>query len=417
MYIFVRAILRSVAPNSKYVSVDIQSMTLDQIFKNFIDGFIELEHSEVSVNFYVPLKALREAVLPQSPFSFNTWLGSVASIALPTYEDEPHYVDNQVVFSDAFQMGAVVQRVQPLTQSSASEFPLGVLRDLMITVDGVEVSTLQQYAMVSVNGYLHATYFSRRGMVVMDGGKTMDVCQTNKVGLLSFELVGEIEIHPISSAMVTGQNLQSNVLINLGRPIKNKKVIMVIGGIMYIENGIYRVVDHEQGIINFSTYRIDLLKQMILARQKIDLSSLNLTSIPSDPEGIYRSEVYDNATIRAYFSLKQSFVVLVDTDHLYSAKSPLAQTPLPGLYEYHQRVTSPVVDTYGRICEFIQQRTMDGGFTIRVSPEEHINNELYNTAPMSGLSTFYGANTQSGYARHEGVMLNIGSQHLSFDPT
>lgn len=416
MYIFVRAILRSVAPNSKYVPVNIQSMTLDQIFKEFVDGFIELEHSDVSVNFYVPLNRLREAVLPQSPFNFNTWLASVSNIALPTYEEEPRYIDNQVSFSDAFQIGAGIQRVQPLTLSSAPEFPLGVLRDLMLTIDGVEVQTLYNYVLVSVNGYLHATYFSRRGLVVVDGGKTMDVCQANKVGLLSFESIGEIEVHPIQSSMVVGESLQSNVMIKLGRPIKNKKVIMVIGGVMYIENGIYRVIDHEQGIINFNTFRVDLLKQMILARRRIDLSSLNFTPVPNDPEGLYRSEAYSNDTIRAYFSLKQSFVVLVDADHLYAKRELLAQTPIPGLYESHERVTSPMVDTYGRICEFVQQRTVDGSFTLRVAPEDFINNELYNTTSRAGVTTFYGANTQTGYAMHQGMILNIGSQYLSFDP-
>lgn len=416
MYIFVKAILRSVAPNSKYVPVNIQSMSLDQIFKEFVDGYIELEHSDVSVNFYVPLNALREAVLPQSPFNFNTWLGSVANIALPTYEEEPRYIDNQVSFSDAFQIGASVQRVQPLTQLIDPQFPLGVLRDLMINIDGVEIDVLQKNILVSVNGYLHATYFSRRGMVVVEGGKTMDICQANKVGLLSFESIGEVEVHPIQPAMINGTSLQSNVLINLGRPIKNKKVIVVIGGIMYIENGIYRVIDHDKGIINFNTFRIDLLKQVILARRRIDLSSLNLSDIPTDPEGIYRSEIYSNEVIKAYFTLKQSFIVLVDAGHLYAKRELLAQTPIPGLYESHARLTSPMIDTYGRICEFIQQRTHDGSFTLRVAPEDFINNELYNTAPWPGLNTFYGANTTTGYAMHQGMVLNIGSQHLSFDP-
>ena len=409
MYVYIKAVLREGAPNSQYREVDIRQLRLDEILKRFNDGYIHLVHSNVTSPFYVPINDLRGMELPYGLNKFEIWLGQVAAIALPTYDEEPIYQTKYVYYSDALQAGFQPTRVFPTTLDFGPEYPPSLLTDLLMTKDGYNADDLLGKCLFTVNGMLHNVGYGRSGVVVYGGARTIDVSKRNTVGVLSFEEVGTVETVYLDEGKILGGQLRSEIFLKLGKSLRGKSLALSIGGYLHVCDASHAIIDQDNGIVRINTPLLDIQRRMMRCLTRIDLSSLGLTAFDLSDNAIIRSEALNNIILRKYLTLPQSFAIIIDTPHLYAKRNLLAKLPISGYTESATEPLFPLVDSYGHLLEY--WRCGNGNQWARISDNEaYYNHELYHTGDTAKQTFITDANDLLGYDYHQYCTLEIGSQ-------
>ena len=415
MYLFVNAFLRKRQPNSKYLNVDIRNMFLVDILKNYVDGYIEIESTFLNNRLFVPIQELRLLDLPYGVFTFNTWLAMVSSIGLPSLPEKPVYKNNVVTFMDGRQAGFQSKRIRPVTNESGPQHPRSTLTDVQLNLDGNLSQVMYENLLVTFNGFMHCTRVTRQGLVVMGAGKSIDVSNRDIFGALNFEKVGKVTPVKLTPSMILGEVMASEIYIKLGVSLVNRSAFLSIGGFVHIQDETYSIINPEQGIIRINTPKLNVLEKLRLSAGFIDLSSLDLTENPYDPKFFVQEEVMNNQVLTQYLLLPQSFVVVVDTPHLYASREPVGQTPVHGLFEYHKEPVLPLIDSYGLLPEYWKGR---GAYTLPNEPEcwslqsvvnHYVELRLDDTTGDDTDPSFTGANAVA-YLKPIYNFLEIGNQ-------
>ncbi len=136
MYIYVTAMLKERGANSQYQTVDVRQMRLDQILARYLDGWIELENTLIQDHFFVSIPMLRRFAVPYGGNTFNTWLGQVNNIALPSFDATPSIESKDVIYSDGFLAQFHAKRVRPFSAAAGDDHPEPLLRAIQVTKVG-----------------------------------------------------------------------------------------------------------------------------------------------------------------------------------------------------------------------------------------------------------------------------------------
>lgn len=418
MYILIDAVLRGRAPNSKYESVDVSNMSVPDVFKNYTDGFLILEHTDLISPIYVPIRELKSTPLPYGIFPFGQWLNMVGDYDLPNYTQVPSYRQEQVIFMDGLSTGFEIKRVVPVSLNDSTTLPLSTMTDLLVTLGGVSSRNLNDYLLCTINGILHYSYHNNKGMVVTGAGKTVDQLKNFSFGFLNFEKIGKINPVKINIPMISGDRYAGAVYINTGMDLSNKSVILSLAGVLHVNDKIYDVINPKEGIVQIKVAEMDLLDRIRVLQQVIDVRTpLGLTGTSEDPLALDRAQVYSNEVIEKILLLPQSFLVVVETTHLYGITTEVGQTPLPFLYEYHKEPTLPLRDTYGFLPEYIKGLGLftipeEVNWSLAVRHDTWVQDSLDNTTPTIPDEIVGGANQVIQYKPHDCQFFEIGSQKL-----
>lgn len=370
MYQLVRANLRSKRRNSIWERVDISFMLMDRVFNDYLDGIITLTHPTINGEIFVALPQLRLAPLPFSNVSFTTWLTTLGGASLPhlsTDGPEPSYNASKVLFNDAWKAGYNIDRVHPVIGDS-QDLPIGDLTDLYLSRHSADFTKLQQHVLTTVNGLLHLNIPYQTGLKIKAGAKSLDLTSVNFVGLLSFHGIGvvrQVAIQP-TDILATPQPLLDEAYINLDMDLRNKTVLMSLGGILHLDDGAYDVVNAEAGLIKINFRKLDMVTTLFKIREIIDLGSLGLTLGSNGQNGISPNEAYSDVVLTRFLLLAQSFVIVVDCPMLHAAKIPLKRTGLMGVYDSVSEPLYPMVDSYGRMPEYWRVRYSDLDWGVKV---------------------------------------------------
>lgn len=409
MYIYVKAVLREGAPNSQYKEVDVRQLRLSDLLKKYVDGYIHLEHSKVISPFFVPINDLRSMELPYGNNPFVTWLGQVATMALPTYDEEPKYETKLVHYADALLAGFNLKRVQPNTLESGANFPPHLLSDILVTKDGYNGDSLDGKFVTTVNGLLHNTGYVRAGFVAYGGARTLDMSRNTSIGLLSFEAIGRVKTVHLGEGRVLGGQLRSEIFLNLGESIVGKSVALSIGGYLHVSDPSYSIIDPERGIVRINTPLIDIQRRLMRTRTMIDLSELGLTAFDYSENALVRSEAQNNNILRKYLTLPQSFAMIIDVPHIYMKRNLLASLPISGYVESPYDPTQPLIDEYGHVLDYWKGGS-GNQWSMLCDPRDVYRHEVYHTGDMDGQSFITDASQILGYEYPQYRMLEIGSQ-------
>lgn len=345
-YQLVAAKARSKGLDAVWSDVDIASMQIGALFANYANVWLTLSHSALTSNVYLNFAT----VYPQIAARYHNktipqWLALIGNASLPTNVTMPQFKLHHVRFNDAWQAGYTVTPIDRFRHEDA-EIPYGEKNDLLLEKPGVDFNVHQKYALVSVNGYFHRTAAGRGGLMVVEGGRTGRLTNDNQVGVHSFKGVGSIDIVPITPTMVY-KNTESGKLadrayIQLPYSVENKTVLLVIGGYLHVLDETYTRIGPKTLRVNFN--KIAFAERYFDTFKKMDLSSLPLTRNEDNEGHISVPELFSDDTIRAYLSLPQSFIVVVNTADFYVRRRPVANCELPGRYE--------TVDSTGRLPLF-----------------------------------------------------------------
>ncbi len=387
MYSLHSAHVRVDRRNDRWEKKDLANTTLLSLRNDYDEIWLFIDH----YSFDAPRALYFGDVIQQTyddpnELTLTEWLSQVGNQTLPFRATVPRLDPSYVKYAHAWQLGYTFTPVgDPGTvQQGGSRFDK---TDLKVYKEGMDNDFVGKHAIFSVNGFHHITDYGPDGVFVVGGNHSLRHANDNQIGLLSFEDIGEIKCVPITDDMVTGN--QGDVPLRKGAyvtipdhiDIENKTTLLVLGGYLQVLGKTYtRVSDR--------TYRIqleqlNLLERYYDSRPYLDFSSLGLDVNDDNPTMVSIDEFFQDDTLRAYLTLPQSFLIVVDADSFFQELEPLERSGLPGRYyahtDYHPY---PVVGAYGRTLEYHTLQE-DGTLVLATVRNQRHNYDFYRQPWMT----------------------------------
>lgn len=411
MYTYIEAVLRERGLNKIWQIVDIKNLTMSTIFNRFVSGHIKVVHPQLDDPQYIDLEELKASNLPIKNITFTEWLKSLGNRAIPAYDTEPKYIKKTISYADAWMVGYIPEKMHPTYGLNYTLFD-DQNTDIYLTRNDVESSLIQDYGMVSINGYLHLCLPYKKGLQVVNGMKTINKMNRNNIGIISFEKVGKIDYSKVNDnqlmAVRSDASLYEGVFIHLHKDIRNKSIFFVSGGYINAGGSILTVINPEIGLIKLNISKLNLERRIIESINDLDLD-LGMTKNDNMPNMLNLSELRSDDVIRKYITSNHSFIVIVDSPVLYHEYMPISNVPLFGFYESKEFPKYPIVTHLGRLIEFVAFKK-DEHWSIRSN--EHFQKKYnFETRAISGLNNFNDIITVNGYEKEIGQQLIIGSMH------
>jgi hypothetical protein len=355
-YTYVSAMVRATRQSVEWTAANLSQVPLNSIIQDYYEVSIELSNPFDPAPTYLTTATLQQ-VMPQSIPSptLAAWLISLGNEALPTIATAPSTTTTPVRYADGWQAGWVA-KLTDMYAAPDAPLPDGAKNDLLLTKTGLDMASMSNYVLVSVNGYLHLSGGSLNGLYVKDGGKTMRIANDNHFGIFSFLPIGTVQQIPIKPTMIYKPNsnwsYKDAVWVDLGVSLTNKIVLLSLGGYLHVLDGTYLKTGDQTIKINFN--RIAFPERLYQSIGSIDLSSLPLNRGPSGAasEQFSVSSLYSDAVIAAYLCLSQSFAIVVDCQDFYTARHDLEASCVPGRYFGSAALRYPLMGAYGRLYDY-----------------------------------------------------------------
>lgn len=416
MYRYVSAHVQDSIDGGRWRAQDIRDLPVFSLLSTYRGVVVTLENNAVSGPFTVDLSHVRELIIvePES-VTVQQWLDALGETALPFIDGAVEAQNKTAKYNDVFSSGFKAELAftggNPLAEVNDIEKD-----DIMLTKRGADYGLYYRNCLFTVNGYVHRADYDINGLYLKDGGKTFRMQQSNKLGIISFREIGELEFIDIDADMIytaspTGR-LSDGAYIELPVSMEGKIPMMVIGGYLHVlETDYHRINDR---VLKVNMHSLPLLQRFYESREQIDLGLVNevLEHAERNTGLIAVSQLYSNEFIRAYLSMRNSFVVLVDTDNLYLEKHKLGSIKLPGRYFSGQRPVWPMSLDLGRLPEYIATRESDL-WTLAIQ-DNLVTRYLFETKPWkSDLLVDDTPITHNPVYYSQGFLMEIGTSQLT----
>lgn len=355
-YVLVAATARVRSLEAGWEPVSLAGLTLMQIFEQYQGVYLELSHFAHPHTVFLNLYAMRDTFsFAEQQKTVLEWIEDNGNESLPTVNNLPTSRELWAKYNDAFLAGYKVDLVN-IGHSADSQFPAGDRNDLLVTKPTVNFSQMWKYFLVSVNGFFHRSVLGPNGLYVLEGGRTRRLCNQNIAGLTSFREVASTTQVAITADMVhpykDGDPLINGVLLTLPNSVVGKTVLLVIGGFLHILDATYKVIGDKAIYVNMRD--LNLADRFYHSDGKINLDSLPLERSPFNSKKISVASLHSDEVVRAYLSLPQSFLVVVDTEDVYLRRHEVDITNLPGVYQQEAPFKRlPMFGTYGVCLDYI----------------------------------------------------------------
>ena len=354
-YQLVAAKARSKGLDATWSDVNITAVTIGALFSTYANVWLTLSHPALQTNVYLELNTMREALSSaHHRMTIPEYLISIGDDALPTVPSLPELRLRRVRYNDAWRAGYDIKPVDRFRHEDA-DIPHGEKDDLLLRKAGVDFQTYHRYVMVSVNGFFHRTGTYEDGLQVVEGGRTGRMCNSNQVGIHSFFGVGTIDQIPITADMIyktiSSGRLADRAYIELPYDTEDRTILLVVGGYLHVLDDTYVRIGPRSIRINFN--KIAFPERYFESRNRIDLSSLPLNLNEDNPGHVGVDELHSDEVIKAYLSLPQSYVVIVNAKDFFVRRHPVPNPQLPGRYEVPADTERlPLFGTFGRLADY-----------------------------------------------------------------
>lgn len=347
-YQLVTAIGKLANFDNRFIEVDITTQQLKDLYVNYTDVVTTLTHTTLAGTFYLDLSLL-PSLVRYSTQTLPAYLNSIADSSLPVTTTAPNPRYNYVRFYDLWQYDFKVNGHNRFYHPEI-ELDVSQHHDLLVTKANANYGAMQKYAVATVNGFLHRVAAGPYGLVILDGGRSVNLCKDNLVGLMDFQHVGEISVVPDLEfvSWISGMSLREGVYLRVPAEHVGKTPLLSVGGYLHGLGPELRYVS--DNVLKFDFANYPWLKKYAESKRYLDLSSLG--DLELNPEQIDQTALYSDETITALFNLPQSFLIFVDTPTLTSHYEYLAKTGLPGRYQSGVFPKAPLVVGNGRLAEY-----------------------------------------------------------------
>lgn len=333
-YLYAGATARSKNNANQWSAVDLSNVDLNVIFRSYSQVYVTLTHTSLPGQMYLDLNAVRETIPIDTGFrTISNWLATLGNATLPTQPLPPVTTAKVALYNDVHHAGYRVRTVAAGRHPDSQINP-GDKHDLMISGRNLDFRQWWRYCLVTVNGMYHRVGASSEGLYVIDGARSGRIANDNQLGLHNFREVGALQIIPITPDMIyknhPDQKYRNYAYVKLPQPSLNKTVMLVLGGYLHVLDGVYRQIGEQAVQIDFNNYKLP--ERILESIDRINLAPLRLDPSVVNDRMFTIEDLYDDATLLAYMTLPQSFIVLVDTNSLFVRRHPVEHSGLPGRY-------------------------------------------------------------------------------------
>jgi hypothetical protein len=378
MYTAVNAVGVKKGVNQRWQTIDITSITIANLYDIYRRVFLTLQTGTPAVTVYLDMDAVRSEYSTYDD-TITQWLIDLMDASLPTSSTVPPIQTRTARFMDAFRAGYSIKPYNSIYGDNVSESDkLDALLTRSSPVSNYPV--FHSTTLVSVNGFYHRTDTNgTNGIVVYKAAESAKKSNQNQMGLLTFEGMCSLEIVPFTQSMIYKQQenvpLSEAAYINTGLDLTNKNVLFIIGGYMHFVGDLVTQVGINTFKIDFSNYPIfDRFYEM---KAHLNVSSFDLSSTEVNPNQISVEELQTDENIKALILMNQSFMVVLNTGHLYTDKNYVRATGYPGSYIAYTTPNKTLVTGLGRHNEY-WYRQEDDQYILTVY-DNAVSNRIYNT--------------------------------------
>lgn len=416
MYTVVSAKGISKQPQSRWGDIDVSTLAVFEIFNAYREVYLTLEANFTPDPIYVDLNVFR-AKYSSFTGTIDDMLTDNGNETFETVPSIPTKGTRFALFQDMYRAGYFIE-ITGRNSTPDSGIPRENKIDLRIHRDQ-PVTSMQDvfdYCMVCVNGYWHMTDTDGDYLYVHDAAKSSMKSRHNSIGMWSFRNIGKIKQVPITSDMIYKQSANSKLyqktFIQLDPSIvtTGKTVLLVLGGYLVLPNP---EVFHPTGnnVFSITTNRIPLLERFYESRDYLDLDSLGLDASSTNPTIVNTNQFFSDAVLEKYFTLSQSFFVIIDTPEIFTNKLHIENTGFPGMFRSGFEPQYPLITGRGR-CSVYWKQLEDGLYSINVV-DSYLNQRLFNDLPNNKKLNVAASKPPTGPDIHgSGYLLELGSDFV-----
>lgn len=353
MYQLVSAIARSNKAGSRWVSLDIGSKLMGDLFSQY-----EKVYAVLTNPFYTGQRTLdlddAKSFKPSPTRTFNDFLTDIGTQSLPTANYTYSVTTKHVGYSDGFKANYKIQPISPLGHIGSNIAP-GDRDWLSITRAQTDMNLFFKNCLVTVNGFIHRTDCDGERIYVIDGMKSCRQSGMNTLGITSFLNVGELEFVNITPSMIYKQDptvpYSSRMFIDGLTARPGKTPMLVLGGYLHVlDQNTFTQVGDQTYCINFQNF--PLRERYFDSVKMIDLKPLGLDHQPANAMRTDAAELESDAVLVKYATLSQSFLVFVDNAHIFVERQALAQTRIHNTYTSYVKPRWPLIVQAGKFSDY-----------------------------------------------------------------
>lgn len=351
MYQFVKAVCLARTIGAQWKEVDLSNIIVHDIYTTYHSVFLVLHHSVTDEEFIIDFNEYRPIYSSYND-TLNQLLIEIDNTTLNSVTTLPSTDVKYAKYSDAIRSEYKIQTVIS-GQVVPENYPEEDKKDLVITRPKyqTDVSLLHKYCLLSVNGFVHSTDTDGSVTYILDGAKTMRKSNHNQAGILSFYDIGELNKVRIDTTKLIPQNtddvLKNKLSFEVNTPLDNKSYILVLGGYIILpEEGTFWRSGEQ--LFTLDLQQLPYVQRIFDSRHFLDLSSLGI----EDWDNVNVEQIWSDETIKKYFSLSQSFLVVINTPNLVWNKHYIRKNNLPGMFISYQDPVYPLFMAYGKMAEY-----------------------------------------------------------------
>lgn len=227
----------------------------------------------------------------------------------------------------------------------------------------VNYSQLRKQVLVTVNGYIHLTDTNLEnnvdGLYIIDGGNTYLRSNDNQLGFLDFRDVGELSFYPFKNDDIINEiypnqdlrPLRDKTIFKTNTSLEGKSVILSMGGYLIFPDyrWFYQTGENE---FTFIPLNINILEKFFESYNYLKLDHLGLDFSNQFPDRVNVNEYLSDDVLRKYFTMSQTFLIVVDTPSLYTQSILINKGGYPGKFFTYQEPKYPLIMNHGKIAEY-----------------------------------------------------------------
>lgn len=375
MYLYSKAVALKKTIGAQWQAVDLSEKTVAEIYNEYSRVVLELTNTFLEEPMYVDMETLRDdylrfgGTIPQMLLDIN-------DLTLETVPSFPTATVKYCRYTDAYQAGYKIELCEA-GKFYPNNYPKPDLSDIALSRPKykTDMSSVHDYCLITVNGYLHLTDTDGNYCYVYGAGDSLHKCGKNYVGVLSFQDIGKVKKVPITDSMIISREVNTpmaeRTYLKLDEDLSNKYVLLSLGGYLMFPDGqgLTQVGDQLFGI-NFGAF--SFVERVLESMQYLDLTPLGLQSDETLPDTISVEQLMTDEVLIRYLKLSQSFFVVVDANNLFANAIHLRNSNHPGMFTAYQEPTAPLVVGRGKLAEYWKKEE-DGFWSVTVEDSFYRN--------------------------------------------
>lgn len=332
MYTLIRAVGKPRTTQHRWVDVEVADTAMSKLYSDYDKLYLILTNPFIPNEVTLDIDEIRHQY-STSNLTVTEVLVETGNKNLPTINTIPQVTNKYLRYADAFQAG---YKVTPVNKGKAidADIPKGDKESLYVTKANLDYQLFKDHCVCLVNGYLHYTDVNDQGIWVVDGMKSNNYSGHATLGILSFKELGKIKsigfkpdmIYKLADETTYGQQL----VIDVGESITDKTLILVIGGYMHILDKRSFTTYNDTSIL-VNTVNLPIAERFHESRQWLDFSELPYIKNSNNESAFNITDFFSDENILAYFTMSQSFIILLDNNEVFVEREFIRRPPTPKL--------------------------------------------------------------------------------------